>query len=75
MENIVGQVVPQGIQPPGGVIQGMGHPCKRVPVGAIESGKCPPEKSCVKRMYMRVLVYIDVVIPENEFIMKTGEID
>jgi hypothetical protein len=74
MEYDAGQMVPQRVQPPEGVIRGMGQPGKRVPVGHIEIQKCPLEKRTVKRTDMGICQNIDIIIPVDKFIPERCEI-
>jgi hypothetical protein len=68
-------MMPQGIQAPKGVVQGMGHPGEGVPVARVEPEEGPAEERCVKRSDIGVLEDIEIVVPVHELVAKGREID
>ncbi len=74
MEKSIGQMMDQRVQSPDGIIQGMGHPGKRMPVGGVEIKKSPFEKSGIKGTDMRILKNIQGVIPVHKPLSKRFQI-
>ena len=75
MEYVVCQMMAYWIQPPDGIIKGMGYPCQRVPVAGVEIKKGPFEKSEVKRVDVGVINDVSSVIPSDKIVPEGRGID
>jgi hypothetical protein len=68
-------MMPQGVQAPYGIIDRMGCPGKRVPVGRVKVKKSPLKKIRAQGADMDVFQDVDVVVPVHESILQAGNID
>ena len=75
VQNVVCQMVPQRVQPPDGVVNGMRDPGEGVPVANVEPKKCPLKEFTIESLDIRVLKNIEIIIPVNEIISKGRKID
>jgi len=67
MEDIVRQMMSQGIQSPEGIIQCMGNPGQRMPVGDIEFEESRFKKTQVEGAYKEIIVNVLVIIHVQKF--------
>jgi hypothetical protein len=74
VKDIVGQMVACGLQSPESEIQSVRYPGKGGPVGAREIEKNPFQESSIERTDMDIVRNIEVIIPVNEIILKSGKI-
>ncbi len=75
MQDDVRQMMPPGVQPPEGVVEGVGDPGERVPVAYMELKEGPSKKPRVERADIQVLEDIEIIIPVHELISKGRDID
>jgi hypothetical protein len=68
-------MMPHRVQSPDSIIQGMGYPGERVPVGSVEIKKGPLEKSKVQGTDMGIICYVCAVIPPHKIIPERKEIN
>jgi hypothetical protein len=66
VEDIVRQVMPHGVQPPDRIIQGMGYPRERMPVGGVEIKEGPSEQVKIKGADVGVVQNVVAVVPSKK---------
>ena len=74
MEHIVGKMMPQRVQSPYRVIEGMRYPGQGMPVGGVEIKKGPLEESRIEGADMRISGNVVAVVPPDKFIPEREKI-
>jgi hypothetical protein len=75
MDYDIGQVMPERVQVPEGVIEGMGNPRKGVPVACVKMGKGPFKQKQIYGPDDGVVHDIDIIVPVQKSISQSRQIN
>src|SRR5512143_561025 len=75
VENDTGQMMPEGIYTPDGIVYGMRYPSEGMPVAGVKIKESPPQKRQVDRANIWIIQNVFTVVPFcNETILESSEI-